>query len=73
MSNVIQQITGTIKNWWLFLLYGVLFIVFAIWIFMTPLESYVGLAFAFSILVFGNFGHQSKESKKLDPGRCPKN
>jgi len=54
MSTVIQQITGTIKNWWLFLLFGVLLIVFAIWIFMTPLESYVGLAFAFSFLVFAN-------------------
>jgi len=29
-------------------------IAFSIWVWLTPLESYVGLAFAFSILVFAN-------------------
>ena len=54
MSNVIDQITTTIKNWWLYLIFGILLIAFSIWVVMTPLESYLGLAFAFSILVFAN-------------------
>jgi len=44
MSNVIQQITSAIKNWWLFLIYGVLMIAFSIWVWLTPLESYGGWA-----------------------------
>ena len=54
MTNPIQQITKTIKNWWLFLVYGVLLIAFAIWVLMTPEESYIGLALAFAVLVLIN-------------------
>ena len=54
MADVIDQITSTIKNWWLYLIFGILLIAFSIWVFVTPLESYVGLAFAFSLLVFVN-------------------
>jgi len=54
MANVISQAIGTIKNWWLFLIAGILLIAGSIWVFLTPVESYVTLAWIFSILVLAN-------------------
>jgi len=54
MTNIISKITNAIKNWWIFLITGILLILASIWIFRTPLESYVGLAWLFSILVLAN-------------------
>jgi uncharacterized membrane protein HdeD (DUF308 family) len=54
MSNIISQTVSTIKNWWLFLLTGSLMIIGSIWVFTTPQESYVALAWLFSILVLAN-------------------
>ncbi|MDD7886772.1 HdeD family acid-resistance protein [Flavivirga sp. 57AJ16] len=42
----------TAKNWWLFLVLGVLFIVLGIWMYRTPEASYVSLALIFSISIF---------------------
>lgn len=52
MTSTLNKITESIKNWWIYLVYGILLIAFSIWIFMTPVESYVGLSIAFSIMVF---------------------
>ena len=54
MSNFISQSIATIKNWWLFLLSGIVLIAGAIYVFYAPEESYVSLAWLFSILVFVN-------------------
>jgi uncharacterized membrane protein HdeD (DUF308 family) len=54
MTNVISQAVSIIKNWWVFLLSGILLIVGSIWVIFTPLESYVALAWLFSILVLAN-------------------
>lgn len=54
MSNIISQTISTIKNWWLFLLTGILIIAVAIYILTTPTESYVTLAWIFSILVLAS-------------------
>jgi uncharacterized membrane protein HdeD (DUF308 family) len=54
MTNIISQTVSTIKNWWLFLLTGVLSIIVSIWVFFTPVESYAALAWVFSILVFAH-------------------
>ena len=51
MDNTISKVSGTIKNWWVFLIIGILMIIGAIWMFKTPLESFVGLAGFFSILI----------------------
>ena len=51
MSNIISKIKGTVKNWWVFLIIGVLLIIASIWIFRTPLESFINLAKIFSILI----------------------
>lgn len=52
MSNLISKVSGTIKNWWVFLILGVLLLVSAYWLFTTPIESFVGLASLFSALIF---------------------
>ena len=52
MSNIISKVSGTIKNWWVFLIMGVLLLVAAYWMFTTPVESFIGLASLFSALIF---------------------
>lgn len=52
MSNIISKVTGTIKNWWVFLIMGILLVISAYWMFTTPVESFVGLASLFSALIF---------------------
>jgi uncharacterized membrane protein HdeD (DUF308 family) len=55
MSNTITNIIQTVKNWWLFLVAGILLIIASAWIFINPtVESYLNLAWLFSILVFIN-------------------
>ena len=51
MANIFSKAVSTVKHWWLFLLTGILLIVGSIWVFLTPVESYVNLAWIFSILV----------------------
>ena len=51
MTNVISKLKGTVKNWWVFLIVGVLLIIASIWIFRTPIESFINLALIFSILI----------------------
>lgn len=52
MSNIISAVTGTIKNWWVFLIMGILLLISAYWMFSTPIESFIGLASLFSALIF---------------------
>lgn len=40
------------KNWWLSLVLGILFIGFSFLLMFTPLESYIALSIAFSIIMF---------------------
>jgi uncharacterized membrane protein HdeD (DUF308 family) len=54
MTNAIKQITRSIKYWWLYLIAGIIFLVGSIWVIMTPIESYVTLAWLFSILVLAD-------------------
>lgn len=54
MSNVLKTTISTIKNWWVFLLMGILFIAGGVYVFQTPEESYVALAWLFSALVLIN-------------------
>lgn len=51
MSNAISAITGTIKNWWVFLIIGVLLLIGSYYMFSTPVESFIGLAGLFSALI----------------------
>ena len=51
MTNIVSKVSHSVKNWWVFLIIGILMIVGAIWMFKTPVESFVGLVAFFSILI----------------------
>jgi uncharacterized membrane protein HdeD (DUF308 family) len=51
MSNIISKVTHSVKNWWVFLIVGILLIFGAIWMFRTPIASFVSLALLFSTLI----------------------
>jgi uncharacterized membrane protein HdeD (DUF308 family) len=52
MSNAISKITGVVKNWWAFLIIGILLLIGSFYMFSSPVESFVGLASFFSALIF---------------------
>ena len=57
-STILETAKSSAKNWWLSLIVGVLFIIVGIWIFRTPVASYMSLSLLFSISIFisGIFG-----------------
>ena len=57
LESSLKEIRTDIKNWWVLLLLGLVFIGLGIFVFANPLESYVTLAifFAVSMLVSGIF------------------
>jgi uncharacterized membrane protein HdeD (DUF308 family) len=54
MSNVVESIRSDVKNWWWFLITGLLFIGAGIAIFMKPTEGYVGLSILFSVMMISS-------------------
>jgi uncharacterized membrane protein HdeD (DUF308 family) len=54
MSNLIEDIQYNVKNWWWFLVSGILFIATGIAIYASPAASYVSLSILFSILMISN-------------------
>ncbi|MGL5681734.1 MAG: HdeD family acid-resistance protein [Marinifilaceae bacterium] len=44
------NVTSGNRNWWIMLIMGILFIIFGIWIFRNPVESYLGLTIYFCII-----------------------
>ncbi len=50
MSNTfLAGMHNAIKYWWIYLLTGILFIALGIWVFRTPVESYVALSILFTL------------------------
>ncbi len=52
MSTTILNSESAVKNWWISLLLGMLYIFVGIWVFKTPLTSYISLSIIFSIFIF---------------------
>lgn len=52
MKTFIDRIDYAVKNWWLSLLVGILFIAFAIYLMFAPIASYIALSILFSISMF---------------------
>ena len=48
MTSLLHQISNSVKHWYLPLIIGVLFILFGIYIFTVPLETYLTLSIFFS-------------------------
>lgn len=48
-NSIFKTVRSAVKNWWLPLIMGLIFILTSIWTFMSPNESYLALAIVFSI------------------------
>jgi uncharacterized membrane protein HdeD (DUF308 family) len=51
-QTLFKTVKTAVKNWWVHLLVGILFIIMGIWVFSTPIASYITLSIFFSILMF---------------------
>lgn len=51
MSNLISKVSGTVKNWWVLLIIGILLIIGAVWMFKAPAESFLSLVGFLSTLI----------------------
>lgn len=51
-TTFLKSIRDTIKYWYVPLIIGILFLGIGIWVFVTPLKSYLGLSVLFSISFF---------------------
>lgn len=54
MSTIVGTLSTDIKNWWWFIIKGLLLIITGIAIFSRPLEGYVGLSVLFSMVILGS-------------------
>ena len=52
MKTFIDTINFGVKNWWVSLLLGLLYILIAICLMFTPLASYIALSVLFSVSMF---------------------
>ncbi len=52
MTNAISKVAGSVKNWWVFLIIGILMILGSIWLFKTPIGGFSGIIMFFSMLIF---------------------
>lgn len=52
MKTFIDKIDYAVKYWWLSLLLGIVFILFAIYLMFAPLASYIALSILFSVSMF---------------------
>jgi uncharacterized membrane protein HdeD (DUF308 family) len=70
-SIFFERLSSEVKNWWISLLIGILFIAVALLLMVNPVESYEVIAFVFAILMFtvGIFEIIfSLSNKKILPG-----
>ncbi len=51
MTNAISKVAHSVKNWWVLLIMGILMILGSIWMFKTPIASFAGIVFFFSMLI----------------------
>jgi len=54
MSNVLEAIRSDVKNWWWYLVTGIIFIVAGIAIYAKPLDGYAGLSVLFSVVILSS-------------------
>ncbi len=54
MSTIFDAITADVKNWWWFIIKGLLLIVAGVAIFYQPAAGYAGLSILFSLVILGS-------------------
>ncbi|WP_200859806.1 hypothetical protein [Winogradskyella psychrotolerans] len=50
-TTVLNSTLLVTKNWWLSILIGLVYIILGVWVFRTPLASYISLSVIFSIFI----------------------
>ncbi|MFD1553373.1 HdeD family acid-resistance protein [Putridiphycobacter roseus] len=53
-TSLFDSMQSAVKNWWMSVLLGILYVILGFWVFSTPLESYVTLTMVFSIFIFAS-------------------
>lgn len=77
MKTFIDKMDYAVKNWWLSLLVGLLYIIVAIYLMFAPLASYVALSILFSVSMFVSglfeiaFALQTKRVSAVGDGIWP--
>ena len=69
--GIVSNAIGIVKNWWWFIVKGLLFIIAGIAVLSRPLEGYVGLSILFSVVILGAGVSQiifSISNSKILPG-----
>jgi len=56
MSTIFETLSADVRNWWWFVVKGLLLVIAGVAIFARPLEGYVGLSVLFSIVMLGAGG-----------------
>lgn len=51
-TTILSSAQSAVKHWWISLLLGILYIIAGVWVFQTPLASYVSLSIVFSVFIF---------------------
>jgi uncharacterized membrane protein HdeD (DUF308 family) len=54
MSSVLENIRSDVKNWWWYLITGIIFIIAGIAIYARPLDGYVSLSLLFGIVILSS-------------------
>jgi uncharacterized membrane protein HdeD (DUF308 family) len=54
MSTIMDAVSEDVKNWWWFVIKGLLFIIAGVAIFYRPAEGYLGLSILFSLVMLGS-------------------
>ncbi len=53
-SSFIEEVKNTVKNWWVSLVLGILYIIVALWLMFSPVVGYEALVIVFSICMFAS-------------------
>ncbi len=51
-SELMDEVRYSVKNWWLSLILGILFVAFALLLMFQPVDAFVALSLVFSICIF---------------------
>ncbi len=51
-TELFEELKSSVKNWWVSLIVGILFVVFAIILMFQPVDAFVALSIMFSICIF---------------------
>ena len=54
MNTILESISSGVKNWWWFIIKGLLLVTGGVVIFSRPAEGYIGLSLLFSVVILGS-------------------